>query len=118
MSGLYENGAKKVGNRPVEGYAPNGEPIYTGPEPTVSFPDPLDPVDHDPVNFPAHYKTCLENGTNIECLDVIEALGLGYHLGNCLKYIWRADHKDARLEDLRKARFYLDRQIGLLENAE
>lgn len=62
---------------------------------------------NDPVNHPKHY--CV-NG--VEVLDVIEAFGLGYHLGNTLKYILRAGRKGDRLEDLRKARFYLDREIS------
>jgi hypothetical protein len=67
----------------------------------------------DPVNQPAHYKA-----KGFECIDVIEALGLDYHLGNTVKYIWRAESKGNYLEDLRKARWYLDRYITLLENAE
>ena len=41
----------------------------------------------------------------------IEAKNLNYHLGNVVKYITRADHKGKRLEDLKKARWYLDREI-------
>lgn len=67
----------------------------------------------DIVNHPPHYKT-----GGFECLDVIEALGLDYHLGNCLKYLWRAGRKgggEKLVEDLKKARFYLDRKIANLE---
>ncbi len=65
---------------------------------------------HDPVNHPAHYTR-----GGIECIDVIEKLGLGFHLGNALKYLWRAGVKGDELEDLRKARWYLDREIARLE---
>lgn len=67
-------------------------------------------MNHDPVSHPAHYTRA-----GIECIDVIEALGLGYHLGNALKYLWRADHKANGLEDLRKARWYIDREIARRE---
>lgn len=66
----------------------------------------------DLVNHPPHYKVA-----GVECLDVIEALGLGFNLGNALKYLWRAGRKDpAKLvEDLKKSRFYIDREIARLE---
>ena len=63
----------------------------------------------DPVNHPYHYKV-----GGIETIDFIEAKKLGYHLGNAVKYIARADHKGNRLQDLEKARWYLDREIGNL----
>ncbi len=63
----------------------------------------------DPVNHPAHYKV-----GGIETIDFIEAKQLNYNLGNVVKYITRADHKGNRLEDLEKARWYLDREIGNL----
>lgn len=64
----------------------------------------------DEINHPKHY-----NQFGVECIDVIEGLGLGYHLGNCLKYLWRAGHKgggENYLMDLKKARWFLDRKIG------
>jgi len=60
----------------------------------------------DMVNHPPHYT---QGG--IETIDFIEAKGLPYNLGNVIKYITRADHKGSKLEDLRKARWYLDREI-------
>jgi len=60
----------------------------------------------DPVNHPAHYKI-----GGIETIDFIEAKSLGYHLGNAVKYITRADHKGNRLQDLQKAKWYIDRAI-------
>ena len=60
----------------------------------------------DPVNHPAHYTT-----GGIETIDFIEAKNLNYNLGNVVKYITRADHKGNRVEDLQKAKWYLEREI-------
>jgi hypothetical protein len=64
----------------------------------------------DPVNNPAHYTV-----GGIETIDFIEAKQLGYNLGNVVKYITRADHKDNKMEDLRKAQWYLTREINSLK---
>jgi hypothetical protein len=53
----------------------------------------------------------------IETIDFIEAKQLSYHLGNVVKYVSRAGHKGERLEDLKKARWYLDREIENLEKS-
>ncbi len=59
------------------------------------------------VNHPDYYK----HG-GIEAIDAIEAWGLGFNLGNVVKYIARAGHKTAdSLQDLQKAAWYLDREI-------
>jgi len=63
-------------------------------------------IEPDPVNHPAHYKV-----GGIETIDFIEAKGLNYNLGNVVKYITRSDHKGNREEYLKKARWYLDREI-------
>lgn len=60
----------------------------------------------DMVNHPAHYKA-----GGIETIDFIEAKKLNYHLGNVVKYITRADLKGDRLENLKKAQWYLQREI-------
>ena len=60
----------------------------------------------DAVNHPPHYKA-----GGIETIDFIEAKSLNYNLGNVIKYITRADHKGNKLEDLRKAQWYLNREI-------
>lgn len=65
---------------------------------------------HDPVNSPDHYTS-----GGIETIDFIEAKELPYHLGNVVKYIARAGKKGDALEDLKKARWYLDRYIAMLE---
>lgn len=59
------------------------------------------------VNHPSYYKT-----GGIEAIDAIEAWGLGFNLGNVVKYIARAGRKTKDgLQDLRKAAWYLDREI-------
>jgi len=63
----------------------------------------------DNVNHPPHYKT-----GGIETIDFIEAKSLNYNLGNVVKYITRADHKGNKLEDLKKAQWYLNREVGKL----
>lgn len=60
----------------------------------------------DNVNHPSHY-----NFGKYEVIDVIEDWGLGFNLGNAVKYIARADHKGNALEDLKKAAWYLQREI-------
>lgn len=62
---------------------------------------------HDPVNSPAHYAA----GRQYEPIAVIEDWELGYRLGNALKYISRAGRKENALEDLKKAVWYLQREI-------
>jgi hypothetical protein len=70
----------------------------------------IDTNAQDNVNHPSHYKM-----GGIETIDFIEAKDLGYHLGNVIKYITRADHKGNRLEDLKKAQWYLNRAVSNLE---
>jgi hypothetical protein len=53
-----------------------------------------------------------------EVIDVIEDWNLDFHLGNALKYIARAEHKGHALEDLKKARWYLNRKIERLESGK
>lgn len=60
----------------------------------------------DPVNHPAHYTA-----GGIETIDFIEAKGLNYNLGNAVKYITRAGLKGDRVEDLKKAKWYIEREI-------
>jgi len=66
----------------------------------------------DKVNSPSHYKV-----GGIETIDFIEAKQLDYHLGNVVKYISRAEFKDTKLENLKKAQWYLDRAIANLNEA-
>jgi succinate dehydrogenase/fumarate reductase flavoprotein subunit len=87
--------AEKVGI-PIEDYAKlHGEVVGVHP---------------DPVNHPAHYTA-----GGIETIDFIEAKRLGYNLGNVVKYITRSGHKGNQLEDLRKAQWYLTREINSMK---
>jgi hypothetical protein len=61
----------------------------------------------DSINHPAHYTA-----GGIETIDFIEAKKLNYNLGNVIKYLTRADYKGNKLEDLRKAQWYLTREIN------
>lgn len=61
----------------------------------------------DPVNHPKHYQS-----EGMEVIDVIEAFKLGFPLGNAIKYILRAGKKKNGLQDLQKAAWYLNYEIG------
>lgn len=67
----------------------------------------------DNVNHPPHYKV-----GGIEVIDFIESKGLTYNLGNVVKYVSRADHKGNKLEDLKKAQWYLNREVSNLEKSK
>jgi len=60
----------------------------------------------DPVNNPAHYKS---HPSGVECIQITEHMG--FNLGNAVKYIWRSDLKGNATEDLRKAAWYINREI-------
>jgi hypothetical protein len=66
------------------------------------------------VNHPAHYGGA---DNPYEAIKVIEAWNLGFNLGNTVKYISRVDKKVAPIEDLEKARWYLDREIQNRKNS-
>ncbi len=71
----------------------------------------------DNVNNPSHYNSagakCLDCGRPIECIDVIE--NLVCNRANAVKYIWRMDHKGKPVEDLKKAIWYLEREVRRLQ---
>lgn len=75
----------------------------------------LEPPEPDPVKAPPHY-TRLQP----EPIDIIDAWNLPFYPAQVLKYIARAGFKDPKklLEDLKKARFYLERWIQNVENRE
>lgn len=68
---------------------------------------------HDPVNHPKHYT---QHPSGVECIQVTEYMN--FCRGNAVKYIWRAGEKNDAVEDLKKARWYLDREIARLEGAQ
>lgn len=75
-----------------------------------STPAPVVRLDQVEVYSPPHYQAA-----GVEMLHVVEAFDLGFALGNVIKYVLRADRKGSALIDLRKARFYLDREIARRE---
>ena len=64
----------------------------------------------DAVEHPAHYT---QHPSGIECIEVVEHLG--FCVGNAIKYLWRAGLKGDAIEDLKKARWYCDREIARRE---
>lgn len=60
----------------------------------------------DNVNNPKHYTS---HPSGVECIQITRHMS--FNLGNVIKYLWRADEKGAALEDLKKARWYLDDEI-------
>jgi hypothetical protein len=68
-------------------------------------------MDKETITHPAHY-----NMGSIEVIAAIESWRLNFHLGNVVKYVVRAEHKGNTLEDLKKARWYLDREIKRRES--
>jgi hypothetical protein len=69
-----------------------------------------DKPEADVVNHPTHYTS---HPSGIECITITEHMS--FTLGNAVKYIWRADLKGDAIEDLKKARFYIDREIAKRE---
>ena len=63
----------------------------------------------DSVNHPSHYT---RHPSGVECITITEHMN--FCLGNAIKYIWRAGQKEDALQDLAKARWYLDREINRL----
>jgi uncharacterized protein DUF3310 len=66
----------------------------------------------DPINHPEHYGGA---DNPYEAIKVVEAWNLDFYLGNVIKYISRAGKKGEELEDLKKAKWYLDRKIERME---
>lgn len=63
----------------------------------------------DVVNHPAHYTA---HPSGVECITVTEHFN--FNVGNAIKYLWRSGLKGAAIEDLKKARWYVDREIQRL----
>lgn len=72
-------------------------------------------MDEDLINHPSHYNSSeahCDCGRRIECIDVTRYMG--FNSGNVVKYLWRSDYKNG-IEDLKKARWYLDDLIKSIE---
>lgn len=65
------------------------------------------------IDHPDHYTA---HPSGVECITIAE--GFGFNLGNAIKYVWRAGLKQDALEDLRKARWYIDREIQRMERQD
>lgn len=61
------------------------------------------------VDHPTHYN---ESPSGVECIDVVEHMN--FNRGNAMKYLWRAGSKGDVIEDLKKARWYIEREISRL----
>jgi len=66
---------------------------------------------NDNVNHPRHYT---EHPSGVECIQITEHMT--FNLGNAVKYIWRADLKGKQVEDLKKAVWYINREIQRIKN--
>ena len=76
----------------------------------------LNNMEKEQVNHPDHYQFGIDN--TYEVIKIIEVYNFDFHIGNCFKYISRAGRKnpEKEIEDLKKAQFYLERKIRLLES--
>lgn len=106
-----QNSYDSAGQRPSQSYSPGG---------VTYIPDreslPSGPAHHpqsDPVNHPKHYTS---HPSGVECITVTEHMN--FNLGNAMKYIWRAGDKGNMIEDLKKAQWYLTREIIRLETKQ
>lgn len=68
-------------------------------------------ADADMVNHPPHYTS---HPSGVECIQITEHMN--FCLGNAVKYIWRADLKGSGVEDLKKAAWYIEREIKRRES--
>ena len=68
---------------------------------------------NDNVNHPKHYTN---HPSGVEAIEITEHFN--FNKGNAIKYIWRSADKGKEVEDLRKARWYIDREIARILNNE
>jgi hypothetical protein len=68
---------------------------------------------NDNVNHPKHYTS---HPSGVEAIEITEHFN--FNKGNAIKYIWRSSDKGKEVEDLRKARWYIDREIARILNNE
>ena len=66
---------------------------------------------NDSINHPKHYTN---HPSGIECIQITEHMG--FCLGNAIKYLWRADLKNDAIEDMKKAIWYINREIERRKN--
>jgi hypothetical protein len=68
---------------------------------------------HEAVNHPTHYTS---HPSGVECIQITEHFN--FCIGNAIKYLWRAGLKGEAIEDLKKARWYVDRELARLGEGE
>ena len=69
---------------------------------------PLYDLEDDPVSHPSHYNS---HPSGVDCIDITKHMN--FNLGNALKYIWRADLKNDAVEDLKKAIWYIEKELEM-----
>ena len=84
----------------------SGYKCWVAEKPRISSTD--ESATMDAVDHPPHYTS---HPSGVECIQITEHMN--FNLGNALKYIWRADlkHDDGGIEDLKKAEFYIKREL-------
>lgn len=99
----------RLDDRDLEVWCRSSELVRANPHKGSTLASALDPNPIQPNHYTARVK-----GVDLDCLDVITALGLDFNLGNAMKYLWRAGKKDPTKtkEDLQKAVEYLTRAVG------
>lgn len=70
-------------------------------------------IEDDAVNHPSHYTS---HPSGIECIQVTEHMS--FCIGNAVKYLWRADLKNDAIEDMRKAIWYIERELERRESTK
>jgi hypothetical protein len=70
-------------------------------------------IDHDMINHPPHYKA---HPSGIECIQITEHMN--FNLGNAVKYLWRCEEKGNPIQDLEKAKWYIQREIDRLKRVQ
>lgn len=80
---------------------------------TVQMPVGTECMLNDPVNRPKHYT---QHPSGVECIQITEHMG--FNLGNAVKYLWRCDLKWDTIEDMKKAIWYIEREIKRRQGME
>jgi hypothetical protein len=91
-------------------WAPSGEHYCPEARDVRHDPDQCDECQHDPVEHPSHYTS---HPSGVECIQITQHMN--FCIGNAVKYLWRADLKWDAIEDLKKARWYIDQEIARRE---
>lgn len=84
------------------------ELMYQMANPPQYQPDPIE----ETVNHPPHYN---QHPSGVECIDIVEHFN--FNVGNAIKYMWRAGLKEGQIVDLKKAEWYIRREIARLESS-